>query len=151
MTTDSPRAHRVFVYGTLMTGFGNHSRLLDHDGARYEGKARTAVNARLGDVGAFPAVTELRKGSCPVVGEVYTVDDDTLARLDMLEGVPSLYTRQQVEVLDEDDDSMGLAWIYVWGRDNETLPVIRSGDWRAHNENQRRRERHYFGPGWGMR
>lgn len=48
------------------------------------------------DLGAFPAITEGKK---PIQGEVWEVDQETLERLDHLEGHPNLYLRLQVPLL----------------------------------------------------
>ena len=76
--------HPVFVYGSLMTGFGNN-RLL----TGYEGEAASLVaRYQMVSLGHFPALVQ-RVGLCedPIVGELYQVDDETLRQLDLLEGV----------------------------------------------------------------
>lgn len=129
--------HLVFVYGTLRNGYGNH-RLIAHaqarGGAHFVGFGMTAMPATLVNVGWFPAITTLDEGPCPVVGEVYRVDDEALRDLDRLEGVPSLYTREATSVIVEPrrdgDERINLdALTYVWARtDGEDLTVIPSGD-----------------------
>lgn len=75
---------KIFVYGTLKRGFGNHrlletSRLIGEDSIR-----GLLINFGL------PGVIE---GEGTVQGEVYEVDADVLARLDRLEGHPHFYER----------------------------------------------------------
>lgn len=100
--------HLVFVYGTLRRGYGNH-RLLS--GARVVGDGTTMDTFVMFD-GGFPRAATLahaskarrhgRERTMPlagrVVGELYAVDDATLARLDALEGTPRLYRRETVRV-----------------------------------------------------
>jgi gamma-glutamylcyclotransferase (GGCT)/AIG2-like uncharacterized protein YtfP len=122
--------HLVFVYGTLMQGYGNH-RLLEN--SRFVAQATTSAPATLVNVGWFPAITTLDAGPCPVAGEVYEVNAETLANLDRLEGVPSLYTRERVTVDAEDEHHAGTVevWTYVFARDDEDgLTPIASGDYR---------------------
>lgn len=55
------------------------------------------------------------------MAEVYEVSDDTLMRLDRLEGVGyGMYRRVPIH------DGI---FIYEWDRDVDGLPVIESGDW----------------------
>lgn len=86
------RTNAVFTYGTLMRGqfaeylmgnaeWGGHACL--------HGYAMT-------DLGGFPGIGE--SASETALGEVWFVDDDTLARLDRYEGEGSLYIRRQVQV-----------------------------------------------------
>jgi gamma-glutamylcyclotransferase (GGCT)/AIG2-like uncharacterized protein YtfP len=87
----------VFVYGSLKHGHYNHSYL---SGARPCGNYETNPQWGLIDLGAFPALV---MGSLSVKGEVYLIDDETLARLDRLEGVSSgFYKRINIEVHNND-------------------------------------------------
>jgi len=102
--------HLVFVYGSLKRNQGNHSLL---SGSDYLGDfdTREPVFDMIG-LGYFPAV--LNGGDSYIRGELYEVDDDTLERLDCLEGHPRFYERQQTGVA---DTTTGLdshvAWIYI--------------------------------------
>lgn len=93
----------MFVYGTLKRGFGNHSLLKDSE---FQGSA--VVQGTL-YVHGLPYYR--REGSGSVYGELYRVDDDTLARLDRLEGYrehnpeTSFYNRVKVVVTDADEVS----------------------------------------------
>jgi len=115
---------RVFVYGTLRRGFGNH-RLLA--GARFLGEARTARAYRMVSLGGCPGMLA---GTSRVVGEVYEVDDETLLRLDRLEGHPYMYRREPVRL-------HGFAKVeaYIYQRDSARLPEVASGDWAQQGEN----------------
>ncbi len=116
-------AHRVFVYGSLMGGLRYHALLA---GAQALGPARTAEPLRMLDLGDWPGLRE--GGGGPVEGELYEVDDATLAELDRLEDVPALYVRRRIAL-----DGGGSAWIYILapgcGLDG---PVVAGGCWRAH-------------------
>tara|TARA_Y100001938_G_scaffold149099_1_gene234841 strand:+ start:38 stop:412 length:375 start_codon:yes stop_codon:yes gene_type:complete len=91
---------KLFVYGTLKQGHGNHSRFLKD--ANFLGKAKTDREMwALVDLGAFPAMTY---GDMQVQGEVYEVDAEQLKRIDYLEGVDSgLYDRHTI-VIDIDGE-----------------------------------------------
>ncbi len=118
---------RVFVYGTLLEGEGNHDLLAR---AEFLGPARTPPRFALHDLGGFPGL--VAGGEHAVDGEVYIVGPDTLARLDQLEGHPRFYRRAPIAL--EDGCTVET---YLLPRDRvEGRPVIASGSWRA-----RRRER----------
>ncbi|MEZ4323566.1 MAG: gamma-glutamylcyclotransferase family protein, partial [Polyangiales bacterium] len=86
---------RVFVYGTLLAGEPNHRVLA---GARLVANARTQPAFELRDLGPFPGLVS--GGAHAVAGEVYEVDEATLAALDRLEGHPRFYRRTRIALED---------------------------------------------------
>jgi gamma-glutamylaminecyclotransferase len=82
----------LFVYGTFRRGEPNHALLT---GARPLGNATTAPKYSLRDHGESAGLA--RHGTQAVVGELYAVEDDDLARLDRLAG-PGLYDRAEIEL-----------------------------------------------------
>ncbi len=123
----------VFVYGSLMTGLGNH-RLL----ARSE-KVRDDVTVdRFGmvDMGGFPAVVDDESSGTEVVGELYSADADTMATLDRLEGYPRFYTRRTVALR-----GGNRAWMYLLNdeRMRNGAASVPDCDWRAHLTERRAR------------
>ena len=111
---------RIFTYGTLMTGQPNH-RLLT--GARMLGQARTEARFDLVDLGPFPGM--VTGGTTAVTGEVYAVDQVTLAALDRLEGHPRFYERKTIRLANGQ-------WIatYIYPQRPSGRPLIKNGDWR---------------------
>jgi gamma-glutamylcyclotransferase (GGCT)/AIG2-like uncharacterized protein YtfP len=85
--------HRVFVYGTLKSGFWNHYLL---KGCEFFGDAATVPTYKMIENG-FPVIMPDPEGK-PLAGEIYTVDDATLARLDQLEREGSSYDRKLIDV-----------------------------------------------------
>src|SRR6201988_497777 len=85
--------HRVFVYGTLKSGFGNHYLL---QGCAFIGHAATVPTYKMIENG-FPVIMPDSDGK-PLAGEIYTVDDETLARLDQLKREGSSYDRKLIDV-----------------------------------------------------
>jgi len=97
-------ATNVFVYGTLKRG--QSQRGLDRwgNGAEFVGQAVTSQNNySLWNLGAFPAVSS---GESRIAGEVWSVDNETLADLDRIEGHPDFYKRIEVNT------TQGKAWMY---------------------------------------
>lgn len=119
----------VFVYGTLKKGFGNH-RLLAK--AKFIAPA-FIINGKMIDLGAFPAVME---GDMDIEGEIYAVDENTLASLDRLEGHPTFYERKQIEAYLDDERMPAEAWCYFLSKDSQAhyeklCPVIEEGIWHG--------------------
>jgi gamma-glutamylaminecyclotransferase len=120
---------RVFVYGSLLAGEPNHGVLR---GATLIAEARTAAEFALHDLGAFPGM--VAGGADVIAGEIYEVDDDTLAALDRLEGHPRFYRRTPITLADGT-----LVETYLLTRAQvEGRPVVASGSWRAHRKEKRR-------------
>lgn len=112
--------HRVFVYGTLLSGEPNHPVLA---GAAFLGPATTAPAFRLVNLGPYPAL--VADGATAVEGELYEVDDAGLARLDWLEGYPGLYDRREIVL------EAGTAIAYLMRPEQVAgMPRIASGRWR---------------------
>jgi len=106
---DMKEEYKVFVYGTLMKGQANHDLM---KGAIYEGKYKTDDRWGLINIGVFPALVP---HVLAVEGEVYTVDKETLAVLDRLEGVAGgMYKRRYIYVFDE-DGVRDEVYTYIWG------------------------------------
>jgi gamma-glutamylaminecyclotransferase len=120
--------HLIFVYGTLRQEEVNHDLLVR---ARFVAEARTEPCFDLFELGAFPAMST--GGETAVLGEVYAVDDATLARLDRLEGHPSFYQRTRIRLADGRE-----VQTYLMDRARMRGRVlIASGDWRAHHARER--------------
>lgn len=111
---------KVFVYGTLKTGFGNH-RLLKN----FKGKEALALEIDLHSGPGFPYA---KRGNGVTKGEVYNVDYDTLRRLDMLEGVPDHYKRERTSIIV--DNKKEHSWIYLSPANAVKYPKIEEGIWR---------------------
>lgn len=124
---------RVFVYGTLLSGFGNHRLLRGR--ATPCGSARTRDAYTMIDLGAFPAVLSrcLPRYAAPVRGEVYECDADVLADLDRLEGyhgdASGLYDRITVDL---DDGTTALMYVMHGApRWRSGAAIIDESDWRT--------------------
>ncbi len=118
----------VFVYGTLRRGFHNH-RLLQH--AECLGEAQTVEAYVLRSrAGGIPFVgRDLALSS--IHGELFRIDERTLAQLDRLEGYrpeaheSSWYQRERIEV--RCNGQRHTAWIYF--NSDVTQPIVPHGDW----------------------
>ncbi|EGZ24196.1 hypothetical protein PHYSODRAFT_359204 [Phytophthora sojae] len=96
----------VFVYGTLKTGLYNYTTYLlpaiELGKASLVGAGRTTneeFHMVLDDQAFYPCLYRAPTEGYRVDGEVYSVDDDTLAALDVLEEVDDdLYARNEIDV-----------------------------------------------------
>lgn len=116
------RQHLVFVYGTLRKTHENHPLLED---AFSYGVGSTQNNYAMYMVGSYPYVTSVEP-RYPIVGELYAVDDDTLAKLDKMEGHPHYYTRRQTTVIIDGEEYT--AWMYFRDPHGTLMPT---GDYNA--------------------
>jgi gamma-glutamylcyclotransferase (GGCT)/AIG2-like uncharacterized protein YtfP len=120
---------KLFVYGTLMKGMRNESYL---EKAQFIGEKATKPEYELLYNGSIPAA---RKGKDVLKGELYEVDDDTLARLNVLEEVDSrLYEKHEIDL----DGSK--AAIYLGGNifNFDTWEHVPDGDYRKLTEGQKK-------------
>ena len=118
----------IFVYGSLRKGMGLNPVL---DSSEHIGLAFTMPKYTMYDLGAFPCLTD--NGKTLIVGDLYSVDSDTLLQLDVIEGVPNLYQRKEIEIQSYGDINNVQA--YFWANDDITLDdefKIANGDWLAH-------------------
>lgn len=131
----------LFVYGTLRQNYHNHAYL---NTANFLGEAKTQDKFVMHFNGSIPFVSESQSIS-QIKGEVYEVDDLTLARLDELEGCypisnnpiqfdsESWYIRKQVAVKITGADNVISVWMYF----NESAnhhSIISSGDYIGHDQ-----------------
>ena len=119
----------VFVYGTLMSGFGNNRLLKD---SMFIEHASTEDEYILVLSGLIPFLMD-NVSDCYVVGEVYKINDKTLKKLDDLEGHPNWYERRIINVVSDVGDRLK-AWAYFMPEKLEGAEVIELGDYRAYME-----------------
>jgi gamma-glutamylcyclotransferase (GGCT)/AIG2-like uncharacterized protein YtfP len=118
--------HLLFVYGTLRLGGSNAMTRL-HPGSKFIGNASLA--GRLYDMGGYPAIV-IDGTARTVAGEIYEVDDATLASLDEFE-TEAGYDRVQIDAAG--DGGITRCWMY---RPEPEMcsgkPLVASGDWIAY-------------------
>lgn len=140
--------HKLFFYGTLMSGFWNHSRMFAGVEITNFGAARTCdkFSVLVGKpAGTIPMLSRTKADGTPpdsdVIGEVFEIDTETLRRVDRLEGHPNTYERTPIRVeINVDDVDQKPAYIEVecylvkntqhYGGDQ--LRTLDNGDYRAY-------------------
>lgn len=129
---------RLFVYGTLRQGCPNHRLIF---GSRYLGPATT--------VEPYVMVTQKPRSfpyifkhpdlyATPINGEMYEINQETLRKLDELEGHPDHYLRTQILVVSPKGDTYACAAYIledpVLREDianglGKSFVYVRNGDW----------------------
>lgn len=115
--------YNLFVYGTLMTGYGNHRLLEDYEPV---GTASTVEKYEL-RVSGIPFLGR-KKGATVVKGEVYQVKAKDIEPIDNLEGHPVFYKRELIWVNIEGQEEPWQCWAYFC--DTESGEVSNTGDYR---------------------
>lgn len=122
----SRERHYVFVYGTLKKGFPNAHYL---DRSTFLGEFRTTTRYPLVVGGRYysPYLLDLPNKGSKVKGEVYVVDDATLADLDYLENVGVNYERRVGKVSCVSDRAF-VVEAYVYFKVNGMEGLIRKSE-----------------------
>lgn len=121
----------VAVYGSLRKDMYNHP-VMKQAGAEFQGMGRIRGTLRADPRDTYPFLTlgTIDPDNDTTVVEVYTVPDEGMEVLDILEGYPRYYNRTQVDVGGE-----GGVWAHVWVYHLEDAagrtPVL-DGNWVAH-------------------
>jgi gamma-glutamylcyclotransferase (GGCT)/AIG2-like uncharacterized protein YtfP len=100
----------LFVYGTLMRN--NRAGRSYLDNADFKGEC-TLSGYALYDLGYYPGIVEDEDGR--VKGELYSVPQDKLSRIDIYEAEGSLYKRIMVQVLSDKNELLD-AYAYVYNQ-----------------------------------
>lgn len=105
--------HKVFVYGTLRRGHGNHILLRQ---AHFLGEwiSKDSDYFMCGRGVPFLSLKPGHQGA-RVLGEMYEVTDEQLERLDQLEGHPAWYCRKEHAFVPHGGPSEAVftAWVYL--------------------------------------
>lgn len=120
----------IFVYGTLLRGFGNWSWALKSQ--TFVSTGETLPEYDMVNLGGFPGV--IPGGTTAIQGEVFEVDAAHLYEIDRLEGADrqnprnGLYRAEQITLVDGT-----VCWTYFFNRDHRgSWNTIPSGSWREH-------------------
>jgi gamma-glutamylaminecyclotransferase len=93
----TPLKKLLFVYGTLKRGCSNHHFLTDQ---HFIAEARTIPGYTLYQLGGHPGMVAKADAPDGVNGEIWSVDEAALVRLDGLEGIEQgIYRRDVVPLL----------------------------------------------------
>ena len=114
--------HTVAVYGTLRKGNSNYRHYLTK--SKYIGQGLTFDRFRMVCPSSIPFVhPEPSAEGLQIVVDVFEVDSNTLASLDLLEGHPNWYCREQTKVVTDTGQTV-TAWIYFNDLEQYRPPYI---------------------------
>jgi gamma-glutamylcyclotransferase (GGCT)/AIG2-like uncharacterized protein YtfP len=130
----SSRNYRLFVYGSLRSGF--HSPVYEYISRFFHFIGEAKVKGKLYDMGSYPAGVTTHDESF-IIGELYEVNEENefswaIGQLDDYEGVNvesdevKLYRREITEV--HINNEVAHAWIYWYNGDVSGRTRITSGD-----------------------
>jgi len=123
-------SNKVFVYGTLLHGYGNWSWALQDQ--TFVCEAETKPEYTMLHLGGFPGIIE--GGETGIKGEVYEVSDERLLELNNLEGADlddperGMYRRESIVLSDGQE-----VLTYIYNVDNSWRTcdrIVESGSWR---------------------
>lgn len=131
--------NKIFVYGTLMDGF--LQKVLPDANIYIKKKRKGKINARLFDVGKYPAAKETTVKTKIVYGQIYEFNpayiNDILVKLDDYEEynparkAKSLYIRKLTPVMNE-DGAISKAWVYWYNQPLNRMREIQTGDYKKY-------------------
>lgn len=113
---------RLFVYGTLMRDGCRHRVLA---GQPFLGAARTQPHYDLLDLKAYPGLIRCESKGRMIEGELYEVTADLVPVLDRIEGAPTLFRLESVEL----EDGAGPVVAYFYQSPAVGLPRYPAGRW----------------------
>jgi gamma-glutamylaminecyclotransferase len=113
----------LFVYGTLMRGSVRHRVLADQ---RFLGEALTRTHYALFDLGAYPGLVRSASEGRSIHGELYEIDANLIARLDRIEGAPSLFRLEPVMI----EDHPGVVFAYFFQGSIEGFSRCEDNRWK---------------------
>ena len=124
----APPTQLVFVYGTLRRGGSNHFRM---EGAEFVSEATVA--GRMYRIDWYPGLV-LDDAGDEIHGEIFAVDAEQLAALDIFEGLAagetegSQYRRLPATVMRQDSRTE-TAWVWDWIGPTDESQRLADGDW----------------------
>jgi len=123
--------HLIAVYGSLRQGLGNHGMI------KYEellGTFRTEPKYSMYSIGSsFPGLK--KDGTTSIVMEVYEVGDETMDRVNMLEGYVEGGAKENNHYNSEDIDTpFGKAKLFIYNNSIDSLHLVENGDWTDYKE-----------------
>ena len=96
---------KLFIYGTIKRG---QCRADVMRGQKFLGSVKLVPMYKMFNLGQFPALVKVSGlDNGPMIeGELWEVDEDCIRRMDMIEGAPSFYRRQEVQVAGQEVESL---------------------------------------------
>ena len=115
-------SHKVAVYGTLRKGNSNYNHYLTK--SKYIGQGETLNSYLMTCPSSIPFVhPEPNPSGSNIVVDVFEVNSSTLAALDMLEGHPHWYCREQTDIVLDSGESVR-CWVYFNEMEDFVSPYL---------------------------
>jgi gamma-glutamylaminecyclotransferase len=97
----------LFVYGTLKRGLRNNHLIADQE---YLGAFQTEPRYRVIDLGPHPGLVVDEANGLAVRGELWSLNERSLAELDAFEEVPGPFIRAEVKIAGREEAAQAYFW-----------------------------------------
>ena len=127
--------NKIFVYGTLKQHQPNFA-IIKSGIFCGVGRLDKSYELRMVSMGSFPALIPSGKNSPQeIIGEIWSVDDESFKNVDYLEGYPSFYDREQFIILDSADKAH-TCWVYFIPDElsSRELRSVDKGTWYGYGD-----------------
>ena len=101
---------KIFVYGTLKKDYHNHY-IIENETYIGKGTLKKENRFKMVSMGAFPAIVPATVGEAKdIEGEIWDICENGFKKVDLLEGFPVFYWRDQFNI--DAEDRRHLCWVY---------------------------------------
>ena len=107
----------LWIYGSLKKG---QSRASVMEGQEFVGEFNTTPDYRMFNMGSFPALKNYKDNGNRIKGELWRVDDRCLQILNRIEGAPSFYRLEEINL--ENVENKDKIYSYFYQHDISGLP-----------------------------
>jgi len=127
------RMKKITVYGSLLSGLGNHGLIANPETAVLLGEHTIEDNLIMVSLGGFPGLIVTPEKKNVIHVETYEVTDSVFAKVERLEGYPHFYTRYPIKTPFGDSEVYVLANAREYGAER-VVPADENGvvNWRKY-------------------
>lgn len=114
----------LFVYGTLMRDGSRNRAIADQKFVR---EAVTKTGYQLLDLGSYPGLVRVEQDGRQIDGELWEIHNSRMTLLDQIEGAPSLYRMEAVDIDGEDREVY--SYFFKLRIRNANAPILENNRW----------------------
>jgi gamma-glutamylcyclotransferase (GGCT)/AIG2-like uncharacterized protein YtfP len=121
---DNKDSFLLFVYGTLMRDGSRNRAIADQTFIR---EAVTKTGYQLLDLGSYPGLVRVEQDGRQISGELWEIHNSRMAMLDQIEGAPTLYRMEAVEI--EGESRQVYSYFFKLRANAGNAPVLEDNRW----------------------
>ncbi len=114
----------LFVYGTLKRDGIRNKAIADQ---RFIREATTKNGYQLLDLGSFPGLVRVENDGRQIAGELWEINNSKIQMLDKIEGAPTLYRMETVDI--EGESRRVYSYFFKLRAKSGAAPVIENNCW----------------------